>query len=119
MVVKWKVDGVELPLNPSTFMLTPVKDIPKRRTLDNKEVRIKPLSNKATSLLEVTWISLESEWRNRFYDMYIDDTVFTIQSHMRDNPREVWMVRIESFTSTPKRTGNRWEVQMTLEEVTA
>lgn len=114
----WKVDGVVLKPGPTEFSQNPNKQVTVSKTIDNKDVRVMP-ENNVKNALDLRWDSIGAEWRNRFYEYFINDTVFTIQSHLynENNPWQIWTVRVSSFNSLPKQTGERWQLQLGLEEV--
>lgn len=108
---------VEITPNPTDFQFNPVKDVTTRKTINNVNIRQKPLGNNTKGVLDLTWNSIGLYWRNLFLGLFEEEKKFSIRSHMIDNAKEIWTVRIEEFNSSPKQIGDRWQLQMTLEEV--
>lgn len=119
-LAKWRVNDTVIEPAPTEFALTPTKEVQVKKTIENREIRISPYSNKHYDVLELRWDSIGPYWYNEFYDAHINDEIFTIQSHLYDetlNPNEIWTVRVQNFSAIPKRMGERWQLQLTLETV--
>lgn len=105
---------------PGRFVIMPTKTMEYKRTIDNKIVRVIPAKFPVENYIEVEWYNVDLYFRNKFYDLFVNDTKFTIKSHLwrADNPeqREIWTVKIDKFESPYKYSGNvqKWDLHMEL-----
>lgn len=118
-MIRWTFNGKEFDRNPTTFTPIPTKDVEYKKTIDGQVVRIIAPRNSVERRYEMTWQGLSETWRNLLHDWYTHDETITVQSHLRDNPRDTWTVKIDEFNaeyvlgSIPQR----FDVSLVLREV--
>lgn len=118
-----KIEGQKeqvLKYNPVHYMVRPTKTVEYKPTIDNKIVRVTPARFPVENYIELGWQSVDHEFRNLFYDLFVNDTKFTIKSHLWDanksELREIWTVKIDEFDPQYKFSGSRqkWDLQLVL-----
>ena len=65
-------------------MVRPTKTVEYKPTIDNKIVRVTPARFPVENYIELGWQSVDHEFRNLFYDLFVNDTKFTNKSHLWD-----------------------------------
>ena len=58
---KWRFNGIEIDVNPTSVSKRPSKHVSYRTTIDGKEVRVLPLRNSVETFIEVHWQRLSEE----------------------------------------------------------
>lgn len=118
-----KVEGQKeevLKYNPTHYIVRPSKTVEYKATIDNKIVRVTPARFPVENYIELGWQSVDKEFRNKLHDLFVNDTKFTIKSHLWDpdksEQREVWTVKIDEFDPQYKFSGarQRWDLQVVL-----
>jgi len=116
MVTKWKINGIELPRNPDSFVQRPEKNVSYQKSVSGDEIRLIPPERPVDMYLEIGWSRADESLRNMLHDLYMQDKKFTLQSHLSFNPRDTWTVKIDEFSATYVRggPGQRFDINMTL-----
>lgn len=94
---KWTINGVEIARNPISFTPNFAKRVNYVSNVSGKTIRIIPEVNNISMSYNAEWYLVDDEFRNFIHDLYIQDKDFVLKTHLTDNPREAWRVKIDSF----------------------
>ena len=97
----WLVDGVELPLNPSSVMIDNEKDVTYAYSVSGMDLRYTPPKRSINRSLILQWSSASEKMRDYLYDIFSLDTKVELTSHCFDeDPSQEWTVKVDSLDTT-------------------
>lgn len=113
--VAWRVNGLPLPKNPSTFIVNPEKIVDYRRAVHGEEIRVVPSKNTVDKYISVSWQYLDEDTRNLFYDLYVRDEKFRLETHLDSLYTDEFLVKIDEYDEEYLNYREpRWHVSMEL-----
>ena len=121
--MRWKINGVPVPKNPSTAQKNPIKNVEYKQTIIGPPARITNHMNLITMEIDASWRMAPEEFRDQLYLLYAMGDVFLLETHIKNSGQEIWTMRISQFDSSHTKLGQipkarHYDVNVVFQEVT-